>query len=679
MTSGERLRVRFLFGALGCVPVFLAGWLGWVQVLQAGELQGRGRTGMALSARAADTQRDRGEALPGPRGTIVDRHGAALAMDCESFEVRAEIRLPRAARSTCEGLRDYCADLVCRLADALSCDPGLADRGAAHREHCVRLLQRLDRAFGLRALPARGPLPDGARRSGEILVATDVAVLPVIEQLLALDAEKSSLLLHLQHDHTRVYPARELTYGLIGYVEDAPLRADDGRLLGFEARAPMGLEALPELAPGAPGRRPFLVDSQHRRFYAGTGEPAAAAARVESTIDLELQKAAARQLEQHALAAGTDEGGRPQWGALVLVEVDTGDVLAAASWHRDVEHPRGAAFAPYQQLYEPGSIVKPLVFAYALQHGGLDWHQSFDCHSSGHDHRALVPEVNGRLVRDDHPCGVLTPHEILVFSSNIGAVKVGSLLSRDEWRRYLDVFGFGASLGLELPHERVGGPSPLGWRKDVTAAAFKKWTGSSYSIGYELQVNALQMARAYLVLLTGRQQPLRLIRAIEYDGQRHEVPVVPGPREFDPAVVEAVTAALGGVVTDGEGATGRHVVAAFRKEGIELPGLLAGKTGTAKSLSTVPGRGSVEVRNASFVGFVPAAAPRYLAVCVLQKDDSARFYGGSYAAPPAARLLLEALRLEQRRRPDPGPQVSASPGSSGRSWEAPETSQTGRR
>ena len=169
------------------------------------------------------------------------------------------------------------------------------------------------------------------------------------------------------------------------------------------------------------------------------------------------------------------------------------------------------------------------------------------------------------------------------------------------------------------------------------------------------------------------------MRAIEYDGQRHEVPVAHGPREFDPAVVEAVTAALGGVVTDGEGATGRHVVAAFRKEGIELPGLLAGKTGTAKSLSTVPGRGSVEVRNASFVGFVPAAAPRYLAVCVLQKDDSARFYGGSYAAPPAARLLLEALRLEQRRRPDPGPQVSASPGSSGRSWEASETSQTGRR
>ena len=92
----------------------------------------------------------------------------------------------------------------------------------------------------------------------------------------------------------------------------------------------------------------------------------------------------------------------------------------------------------------------------------------------------------------------------------------------------------------------------------------------------------------------------------------------------------------------------------------------------------MPGKGAVEVRNASFVGFAPANAPRYLAVGVLQRDDSARFYGGSYAAPPAARLLLEALSLEQRQRLRQEPQVSATPGGSGRGREAPETSQAGR-
>jgi hypothetical protein len=57
----------------------------------------------------------------------------------------------------------------------------------------------------------------------------------------------------------------------------------------------------------------------------------------------------------------------------------------------------------------------------------------------------------------------------------------------------------------------------------------------------------------------------------------------------------------------------------------------------------------MEMRNASFVGFLPVEQPRWLAVCVLQKDDHASFYGGSYAAPPAVRLLLQTQSLEERR------------------------------
>jgi cell division protein FtsI (penicillin-binding protein 3) len=151
-----------------------------------------------------------------------------------------------------------------------------------------------------------------------------------------------------------------------------------------------------------------------------------------------------------------------------------------------------------------------------------------------------------------------------------------------------------------------------------------------------------------------------------------------GARVLDPAVVDKVVAAMVDVVGSGPGATGRFLVEDFRREQIELHGLIAGKTGTAASQTTIPGRGTVEVRNASFVGLAPVTAPRYLAVCVLQKDDSARFYGGSYAAPPVARLLLEALRLEHRRQLRREPQVSASPGASGRSLRTPERSQAGR-
>jgi cell division protein FtsI/penicillin-binding protein 2 len=677
MTAGERLRVRFLFGALGAVPVFLTGWLGWLQVLQQGQLPREGLPPLRLSAAAADRQRDREHQLPSPRGAIVDRHGATLATDRVAFEVRAEVRPPRSARADVAAFRAWSASVVDKLASALTRDAGLADRRVALRQRQQELRDRIAAAFRLDRLPDQDPLPAALPARAEFLVDVEVDVLSVVEALQGVDDALSSLHLHLRQRSLRAYPERAVTYGLVGHLTDVPVREPaTGRLLAYEPYAPVGLEAMAALQPGAPGLRAYHVDAKSRSFFAGPAAPPARASRVVATIDLELQKAALRELERQALAAG-GQGTLPLWGALVLVETATGDVLAAASWHRDV-HRKGAAFAPSQLLYEPGSIVKPLVFAFALQSGGLDWHQEFDCRSSGHDHRRNVDEANGRLVRDDHPCGVLTPHEILVKSSNIGAVRIGARLTREQWHAWFDAYAFGRPLGLPLPHQQAGGRSAKAWGPGVPAAQFRKWTASSLSIGYELQVNALQMARAYLTLLSGRQRQLRLVRSIDVDGVHHDVPVAAaGAPLFPPAVVEAVSAAMTDVVSDAEGATGRHLVAALRTEGVELHGLLAGKTGTAVSWTTIKGKGTVAVRNASFVGFVPAGSPRYLAVCVLQKDDGARFYGGSYAAPPAARLLLEALRLEDRRRLRLEPQVSASPGASGRG-SAPERSQAGR-
>lgn len=667
MTRGERARVRFLFLALGCVPVFLAGWLGWLQVVQAGELsRNQGQT-VPLVAGAADRQRDRQEQLPGPRGTITDRHGATLAIDCEAFEVRAEVQPPRKYRSDYAALRGYLSDLVKRLAGAMVRDPGLADRGLARRKIEQDLHRRFLAAFKLTDKPQAGPIPPGVQgppRRANLLVARKLSVLSVLESLSAIGEQLSSLHLFLRRTHARVYPARDLTYGLVGYLQDVPIRDRHGKLLRYALYAPVGLESMQALVPGAPGERTYRVDSRSRRFFAGVGHPAAQSSRVESTIDLELQKFASRQLEEQALSVGrggTKAKKLPQWGALVLVEVASGDLLAAASWHRDAPHPKASAFAPYQLVYEPGSIVKPLVFAYARQFGGLDWNQEFDCRPQKGKSQ-WVEEAFRRRVTDDHACGVLTPHGILVESSNIGAVKVGSLLTREQWRGYLEDFGFGQSLCLPLPQERLGGPSPIGWREGVTEQNFRKFSAASYSFGYELRVSALQVARAYLTLLHGRRHELRLVREIEVDGVAHPVPASgeSAPHIFDPTVVNAVTAAMADVVGDEERGTGRFLVRDFRAEGHELPGRIAGKTGTSVDRAKDK---TVRSRTASFVGLAPATNPRYLAVCVLQKDGgSAEFYGGSYAAPPATRVLLEALSLEQRRRLRREPQVSVVPG-----------------
>ena len=119
VTSTERVRLRLVFGLFGCVPVFLAGWLAWLQIFQKGELRHASGAPLRLSPATADMQRDRRDLLPSPRGTIVDRHGATLAIDCEAFDVRAEIRPPRKALKDCKELRLYLADLAEKLSFAL--------------------------------------------------------------------------------------------------------------------------------------------------------------------------------------------------------------------------------------------------------------------------------------------------------------------------------------------------------------------------------------------------------------------------------------------------------------------------------------------------------------------------------------------------------------------------------
>ena len=112
MNDRERFRLRFTFLGLGCVPVFLAGWLGYVQVAEAGELRRESGAILPLSASTADGQARKFERLPAPRGTIVDRHGSLLAIDRETYEVRANIELPPKLRKDAAGCREWLKQLL---------------------------------------------------------------------------------------------------------------------------------------------------------------------------------------------------------------------------------------------------------------------------------------------------------------------------------------------------------------------------------------------------------------------------------------------------------------------------------------------------------------------------------------------------------------------------------------
>jgi cell division protein FtsI/penicillin-binding protein 2 len=624
--------------------------------------------------------------VPAPRGTVVDRNGGILAIDCETYEVRAQISVPSSAADAA-AYRRYLDEVAAELATAMVADPDLADRAVSRDQQLKWVHARLAEAFHLAELPQRGPVPASHPRVADVRIAGDVDALSVVEALRALDERRRLVTMHFLRSYRRAHPHRESTYGIVGHVTTLLEKQPDATPV-LRTFGVCGLESLAALSPDAPSSRRYLKDGNGLPYFVAPLGDVRGPNVLHSTIDLELQREAVRLLA--AQAEKVAEGARqPKWGALVLVEIESGDVLAAAAWHRGEKHPEASAFTPFQSLFEPGSIVKPLVLAYALEAGALDWSHQFDCAPGSADYRERISSLGSRVVRDDHHCDVLTPHGIIVNSSNIGAAYVGLQLERPQWRDYMRFFGFGTSLGLGLPGERKGGTDPQSFNESTPLRSFRRNSAISFSFGYELQVTAMHVARAYLRLFRGAGAQLRVCRGVEIGGQWH---AAPAPRDagpqLRPEVIEAVRAAMVDVVSADPHATGYVMHGRMLKEtGIDLHGLVAGKTGTAASRIGIPGRGKVEVRNASFVGVLPAESPRWLAVCVLQKDDSARFYGGSYAAPPAVRLLLQCESLEHRRRWQQEPQVSAGgqvratggpPGDSGWGRGAPETTSAGR-
>lgn len=649
----ERGRLRLFFGALAAVPVFLVGWLGHLQVLQAGEIARGERPPLRLVAATADQQGQHAEVVPAPRATIVDRHGNLLALDREVYEVRARITAPPSARKTVGAFLEYLAQLTTDLARSMVADPELANRAAAETQWREQFAAVLGKAFGTAELSASEPgaaLPKGWRSSADVRLCGQLEALPVIEALRNLDARRPSLRLDFVRGFRRDYLEREATFGFVGHVETVWRdRPEGGKELVTVGKC--GLEALPVTVAPPGGMRPFRADGRGRPYYTGSDDVGVEPAVVHATLDLDLQRAAIEELARQAESPEREgKGSNPQWGALVLVEVATGDVLAAASWHREAKAGSAASWTPYQNLFEPGSIVKPLVIAHAGELGKVDWDHEFDCTPGGAEYRARIAALGrAKSVSDDHACGRLTAHGILVNSSNIGATYLGLGLEREQWRDYMTFFGFGTSLGLGLPGESKGGTHPKSFDPRIPLKQFRANSAVSFSFGYELQVTALQVARAYLRLLRGSGAELRVCRGVQHGERWDPQSVSPAGEQLSPEVLERVRAALVDVVSNDPHATGALLHRQFLAEGVDLHGLVAGKTGTAVSIVGTRDRGKIEVRNASFAGFLPADAPRWLAVGVLQRDDRGKFYGGAYAAPAVVRLLLQAQRSAERR------------------------------
>ena len=410
----------------------------------------------------------------------------------------------------------------------------------------------------------------------------------------------------------RFYPKRELAAHLIGYV-------------GQESDGLAGLESTyDKLVKGRPGTVLVQTDA-HRKAFSRVERPPTAGASLELTVDEYLQYVTERELK-----AGVEWAGAAG-GSAVVMEPSTGEILALANYptfnpnaFREFgdNHRRNRAI---QDLYEPGSTFKIVTAGAALEDKILTPDSAIET-GPGHI------RFGSRVIDEDkgHNYGLLSFTDVIVKSSNVGAIKVGLRVGAVRMSEYVRLFGFGRPSSPDFKAESRG----IVWAADkLTDSAL-----ASVSMGYQVGVTPLQMATAVSVVANGGElmEP-RVVRAVIRNGRRIPVPHRTLRRVINRETAADVAAMMEAVVERGTGSKSR--VAGYS---------VAGKTGTAQKI--INGRYSNTEYNVSFVGFVPVRQPAFTIVVVVDSPHGVPPYGGTVAAPIFSRIADAARRWTPRRR-----------------------------
>lgn len=404
--------------------------------------------------------------------------------------------------------------------------------------------------------------------------------------------------IYSRQEYRRYYPAGEVTSHVVGFAN-----IDENGQEGIEL-------AYNKWLSGESGRKRVLKDNRGRVIKDLTLIRDARPGRdLALSIDLRLQYLAYRELK------AVVEAHRARGGTLVMLDVDTGEVLAMVNQGSYNPNDRSQLSADrlrnraITDLFEPGSTMKPVAMAAALESGKYNLNSTID---TAPGYRRF-----GRFtIRDSHNYGVLGVTDIIAKSSNVGMSKIATELGGDVIRDLYSRLGIGQPTGIGFPGEAVGVlPAPPKWRPVEEA---------TLSYGYGMSVNALQLAQAYMVLANGGiRYPLSLLKL-------DERPV--GERVLSEKVSFQVREMLREVVENG---TGKRAQPGFYSAG--------GKTGTVHLV----GKGGYEDSQykAIFAGMAPIDHPRIVTVVAVDAPQSGEYYGGEVAAPVFARVMSDALRL----------------------------------
>ncbi len=331
------------------------------------------------------------------------------------------------------------------------------------------------------------------------------------------------------------------------------------------------------------------------------------------TIDTRVQSAA-----QAALAKAVPKH-KGEFGSIVIIETRTGRLLASASYPNfDPNNWKNYNQVtwrnrPFIDVYEPGSTIKPLIVAAAINEGTTTPESLYST--------PMKRKVGDSVINDvvPHPAELST-QEILRYSSNVGMSHIAEHFSYETMRKYLTAYGFGTGIKLTGLYTEKGRLQPLSKWGDLVRA--------TNAFGQGMSCTTLQLATAYNVLANdGLYITPRLIENDLSDERatsrlvKYEV--------IKPEVARTVRKMLKTVIAEG-------IPNQAGLRGYDL----AGKTGTAQVV--INGKYSRSIYNSVFAGFFPAEAPQ-ITMAVMVYGAKQEYHGSQLAAPIFREIAADIL------------------------------------
>ncbi len=551
----------------------------------------------------AEKQHWIGREIPAKRGQILTSDGFALATNVPAYLIYG---VPREIKERHETARIMVETL------GYESKLGLEDQADLEKieEEKKSILKDMEEMLSQEELLY---VPIANKQSEEIKIKLEGNNLPGI---------------YFEQDYKRYYPEDKLASQVLGFVGKND-RGEDQGYYGIEGYFNGELK-------GIVGRVALEKDALGRPIPMGEYVPVGKddGQDIVLTINRELQ-----YMVENKLKAGVEKYGAED-GNVTIIDPKTGKVLAMASypsykpadwqsWTKDYSDKKEEELTdeekqkkkygvkvfsnlPVAQVYEPGSVFKPVTVSIALNKEKINKETLIES--------APFPILEFTIrTWNDKYYGPSTPGEILQHSDNTGMARISEMIGLDDFYSGLDQYGFLEKTGIELEDEDSGWINLRDeWMKvDLATAAF----------GQGISVTPIQMLQAYTAFTNdGVMKQPYIVEEIRSGEVSQSLTPKAGIPVISEQTADDVVDLLVSVVEKGE-----------FKFAVLKGYKIAGKTGTAQI--AVNGVYDTAQTNCTFIGFAPAADPKFLMLVKLTRPTAS-----TYSAETAVPLWMDIAK-----------------------------------